>query len=199
MIGKIVHGFVTDNNDPLTLGRVKFKSQEYLGGLECPTWAEPAFPCGRGWGLFIPIDINTSVDIFIPYDSDDTPKYYARHPLIPEDMPAEAIEKGYYLERAILKFKTIGYLMFDVLDKVVTILSTDKAHVIATNKAAVSAPRVNLGALDIDDDDLQIVRKKDLQKAISDMCSYISGCCYPGSGASGSQPTAQASTVTYSE
>jgi len=205
MLCRIISAEVTNNKDPKKMGRIKFKSKDFLSGKEHPAWVNPAWPnMYKGSGIFIPTDIGSQIKVLIPEASDDVPLLFFPYPTRSKDIPTEARKEGYYLKRAIWKFKTIGYILFDILDKVVTILSTGKLHLVSTEETAVYAPKVYLGAYTIDDDDGKgVVRKQDLQKAIDDLrdaCNAKFEVCRPGGGVGDAdEVTVEASEISYTE
>jgi hypothetical protein len=66
-------GVVTDNRDPLFLGRVRAKVQDVLGANESG-WATPCVPyAGKGVGLFLIPPTDTSVWIEFEHGDPDYP------------------------------------------------------------------------------------------------------------------------------
>jgi uncharacterized protein involved in type VI secretion and phage assembly len=66
-------GVVTDNKDPLFLGRIRAKVQDVLGPNESG-WAMPSLPyAGKGVGLFLVPPVNASVWIEFEHGDPDYP------------------------------------------------------------------------------------------------------------------------------
>lgn len=66
-------GVVTDNSDPLFLGRVRARVQDVLGGKEIG-WALPSLPyAGKGVGLFLIPPVDASVWIEFEHGDPDYP------------------------------------------------------------------------------------------------------------------------------
>lgn len=135
----IVRGEVTNNQDPLMLGRIKFKSTEFLGGLEHPNWVDPAIPYGGDkCGIYFIPPIGEPVFIIIPSDAENhTPIYLACHPT--QDRAVDEIKEG-YPNRAIIKFEDMGYILFDKNTQRITINSTGNIDVVAAGCIKLDAP-----------------------------------------------------------
>ena len=66
-------GVVTDNRDPLMLGRVKARVQDVFGDHSCG-WALPSLPyAGKGVGLFLVPPVDASVWIEFEHGDPDYP------------------------------------------------------------------------------------------------------------------------------
>jgi uncharacterized protein involved in type VI secretion and phage assembly len=66
-------GVVTDNRDPLMMGRIKAKVQDVLGGNDSG-WALPSVPyAGNGVGLFLLPPVNASVWMEFEHGDPDYP------------------------------------------------------------------------------------------------------------------------------
>jgi len=66
-------GVVTDNRDPLMLGRIRARVQDVLGENESG-WALPSLPCaGNGVGLFLVPPVDASVWIEFEHGDPDYP------------------------------------------------------------------------------------------------------------------------------
>jgi phage baseplate assembly protein gpV len=197
MLVNLVTAIVTNNEDPIKLGRVKFKSDELLGGKEHPNWAEPQFPvCDGSSAVFMVPKIGASIQVILPSGSIDNPVYLGAHPLKPEDVPDEV--KQDYPNRAIIKFRDMGYVLFDAKNKVITVLSTGDVKVVSATDVYFETPLFEVGKKGLTADD-GIVRKADLQKAIDDLKAAVDAkfaVCAGGSGVGAiSRPTAEASAV----
>lgn len=144
---KLIHGTVTDNNDPDKIGRIKFKSTEFLNGEEHPNWVDASIPSGgKGWGIYFPPEIGQEVYIIVPMDNPDTPVYLATQPTKIDNTPDE-IKDG-YPNKAVVKWYDMGYILFDAVEKKITIscegdidiLSKGKVEVEAVNCVTIDAP-----------------------------------------------------------
>lgn len=198
MLIHLVNAVVTNDEDPLMLGRVMFKSEELLDGKEHPNWAEPSFPvCGAGWGMFMVPGVGHNIQVLLPADGIDNPIYFGAHPLVPEDVPSEVKED--YPQRAIVKFREMGYLLLDAKNKLITLLCTEgDIKFVSTTDIYSETPLFEIGKKGLAADD-GIVRKANLQKAIDDLKSAVDNkfaLCMPGTGVAAiTRPTAEASTV----
>lgn len=194
----LVSATVTNDEDPLKLGRIKFRSDELLDGKEHPNWAEPMYPvCGAGWGIFMVPGIGHPVHILIPEGAVDSPVYLGAQPLTPDDVPSEVKED--YPQKAIVKFKNMGYLLLDAKNKLITLLCTEgDIKVVSPTDVYFETPLLEVGKKGLTADD-GIVRKADLQKAIDDLKSAVDtkfGVCQSGPGVGSiTRPTAEASSV----
>jgi len=138
---EIIKAEVTDNNDPLKKGRIKFRSKEYLSGEEHPEWAE-ALICSAGlmWGFFIIPEVGQDIYVIISSESENTTPIYLGSLVTMKNIPPEIITG--YPKRAILKFYDT-YILFDVPQQTINVFS----------------PLVNIGATCIGSIDEGVVRK----------------------------------------
>jgi len=176
---EIIKAEVTDNNDPLKKGRIKFRSKEYLSGEEHPEWAE-ALICSAGlmWGFFIIPEVGQDIYVIISSESENTTPIYL----------GSLVTMKIYRLRLLLGIQNEQYLSFmihtfcfDVPQQTINVFS----------------PLVNIGATCIGSIDEGVVRKIDLQGVIDTLTYKINQSfakCKEGEGVQGiSNTNAQSS------
>lgn len=96
-------GIVTDNKDPLMLGRVRARVPDAMGDKESG-WATPCFPfAGSQTGMFCLPDIDAGVWIEFEHGDLDYPIWSGCYFLAMTDVPTETLVPPY--QKVLLKTK----------------------------------------------------------------------------------------------